>query len=65
MFKHALEAQILTEGSKNDMLMTPGAPRASIESWILRHMTADLPGWSHGILKVVVYVGFCVYKRFV
>jgi len=65
MFAYALVAQRLTEGSKTDMLFTPGAPRTSIESWVLRHATPNLPRWSHGILGVVVRVGFWLYKRFV
>ena len=65
MFEHAHKAQKHTEGSMNDMLFTPGAPRTSIESWILRHMNADLPAWSHPFSTAVVYAGFWVYKWFV
>ena len=65
MFEHAHKAQKHTEGSMNDMLFTPGAPRTSIESWILRHMKEGTPAWSHPFLTAVVYAGFWVYKLFV
>ncbi|KAF2827936.1 FAD/NAD(P)-binding domain-containing protein [Ophiobolus disseminans] len=62
MFKHAHEAQKKTEDSMNDMMFTPGAPRTTIEPWIVRHMKEDTPGWSHGILTPMVYAGFRCYK---
>lgn len=65
MFAHAHDAQRLTEGSKNDMLFTPGAPRTSIESWVLRHAKSGMPGWSHGVVTLSVYAGYWVYKWFV
>jgi 2-polyprenyl-6-methoxyphenol hydroxylase-like FAD-dependent oxidoreductase len=65
MFKHAHEGQKLTFGSMNDMFFTPGAPRTSIESWILRHGTADMPTWLHPFFAFIVYVGFWIYKWFV
>lgn len=65
MFVHAHKAQLLTEGSKNDMFFTPGAPRTSIESWVFRHASQDLPWWSHPFVKMLVYAGFWVYKWFV
>jgi 2-polyprenyl-6-methoxyphenol hydroxylase-like FAD-dependent oxidoreductase len=65
MFVHAHRAQKHTEGSMNDMLFTPGAPRTSIESWLLRHAKEDIPTWSYPFLKILVYVGFWFYKWFV
>lgn len=65
MFEHAHKGQELTSGSMNDMFFTPGAPRTTIESWISRHGTADMPAWSHPFFKVMVYVGFWIYKWFV
>lgn len=65
MFEHAHPAQALTEGSKVDMLFTPGAPRATIESWILRHAKSDIPKWAHPLFTALVYAGFWVYKWFV
>lgn len=65
MFEHAHRGQALTEGSKKDMLLTPGAPRTTIESWILRHTKEDFPVWAHPFLTGLVYAGFWVYKWFV
>lgn len=65
MFEHAHRGQALTEGSKRDMFFTPGAPRTSIESWILRHMKGEVPVWAHPFLTGLVYAGFWVYKWFV
>lgn len=65
MFEHAHRGQALTAGSKEDMLLTPGAPRTTIESWILRHMKEEVPVWAHPFLTGLVYIGFWVYKRFV
>jgi 2-polyprenyl-6-methoxyphenol hydroxylase-like FAD-dependent oxidoreductase len=65
MFEHAHKAQQLTEDSMNDMFFTPGAPRTSIEPWVLGHAKQGLPAWSHSIVTVAVYLGFWVYKLFV
>ncbi|KAH8728225.1 hypothetical protein GQ44DRAFT_702811 [Phaeosphaeriaceae sp. PMI808] len=65
MFEHAHKAQAHSEGSMNDMLLTPGAPRTSIEVYILRHAKEDLPRWTHPILTAIVYFGYWVYKLFV
>ncbi|KAF1844301.1 FAD/NAD(P)-binding domain-containing protein [Cucurbitaria berberidis CBS 394.84] len=65
MFEQAHKAQRHTAGSMNDMLLTPGAPRTTIESWILRHTKDDIPAWLYPIVSTVVYVGYWVYKWFV
>jgi 2-polyprenyl-6-methoxyphenol hydroxylase-like FAD-dependent oxidoreductase len=65
MFEYAHRAQAHTEGSKMDMMFTPGAPRTSIETWTLRHMKEDTPVWTHPFLTALVYTGFWVYKLFV
>ena len=65
MFEHAHKGQALTEGSKNDMLFTPGAPRTTIASWVLRHMKQDTPIWAHPILSAIIHAGYWVYKWFV
>jgi 2-polyprenyl-6-methoxyphenol hydroxylase-like FAD-dependent oxidoreductase len=62
MFVHAHKAQATTEGAKNDMLFTPGAPRTSIERWIMRHVTSESPAWTHPLLAILVYVSFWIYK---
>ncbi|KAF2241231.1 FAD/NAD(P)-binding domain-containing protein [Trematosphaeria pertusa] len=65
MLAFAKEGQILTEGSMKDMLFTPGAPRTSIESYILRHMRPEFPAWSHPFLSVLVHTVYFFYKLFV
>ncbi|KAF9695520.1 hypothetical protein EKO04_006418 [Ascochyta lentis] len=65
MFEHAHRAQAHTEGSKTDMLLTPGAPRTTIESWVLRHIKEGAPAWTHLLLTALVYAGYWVYKWFV
>lgn len=65
MFEHAHRAQALTEGSKTDMLLTPGAPRTSIQSWVLRHAKEDTPTWTHPLLTTLIYSAYWVYKWFV
>lgn len=65
MFENARRAQEYTEGSKTDMLLTPGAPRTTIESYILRHAKQDTPAWTHPMMSCFVYVGYWVYKWFV
>jgi 2-polyprenyl-6-methoxyphenol hydroxylase-like FAD-dependent oxidoreductase len=64
MFEHAHKGQKLTERSMNDMMFTPGAPRTTIESWVLGHAKEDLPAWSHPFVTAIVYVAFWVYKLF-
>lgn len=65
MFVEAHKAQKLTEGSMNDLLFTPGAPRTSIESWLLRRIKLETPGWLYPLVAAVVHSGYWVYKRFV
>ncbi|KAI4942594.1 hypothetical protein J4E91_009988 [Alternaria rosae] len=65
MFRHAHAAQRRTEGAKNAMLFTPGAPRTSIETWILWQAEDQVPRWGKPFVAVVVYVVYWVYKLFV
>lgn len=65
MYVHAHKAQRHTEGSMTDVMLTPGAPRTTIESWILRHLNEDKPAWSHPVFKGIVNAGYWGYKRFV
>jgi 2-polyprenyl-6-methoxyphenol hydroxylase-like FAD-dependent oxidoreductase len=62
MFLNARRAQENTEGAKNDMFFTPGAPRTSIESWIMRQVKEESPKWTHPLLAILVYVSFWIYK---
>lgn len=65
MFVNAHKAMEQTEGSMNDMMFTPGAPRTSIASYMCRFARADLPTWLHPIVTVIVHAGFRVYGWFV
>jgi 2-polyprenyl-6-methoxyphenol hydroxylase-like FAD-dependent oxidoreductase len=65
MWELAKEGQEKTLGNMQDMFFTPGAPRTSIESWILRNAKSEMPRWAYAILTLVVYVGFWFYKIFV
>ncbi|KAI4681259.1 uncharacterized protein J4E88_005767 [Alternaria novae-zelandiae] len=65
LFRHAHAAQRRTEGAKNAMLFTPGAPRTSIETWVLWQAEEQVPGWGRGVVGVVIYAGYWVYKLFV
>lgn len=65
MFVNAHKAMEQTEGSMNDMMFTPGAPRTSIASYICRFAKADLPPWLHPIVTVLVHAGFWVYRWFI
>lgn len=65
MFENAHKAQLSSEGSMQDMMFKPGAPRTSIESYIIRHTNAELPAWSHPFTKLLVYVIYGIYKLFV
>ena len=51
MFQRAKKAQTLTLGKMNDMYFTPGAPRTSIDSWLLRSVEFQLGP----ILKPITY----------
>lgn len=65
MLENAHKAQAHSEGSMRDMMFTPGAPRTTIESYLLRHVNAELPAWSHPLTKAVVHPVYWVYKCFV
>lgn len=67
MFKRASKAQAMTIGMKGDMFFTKGAPRTSIESWLVRRMSYDIPGLLYPILYPLLVVGvygtYFVLKR--
>lgn len=65
MFENAHKAQAHSQGSMEDMMFAPGAPRTSIESYIVRHTNSELPSWSHPLTKVLVYLFYGIYKLFV
>jgi len=68
LFKRAAKAMGMTYGMKRDMFFTKGAPRTSIESWIIRRVTYDIPDIIYPILYplivAVVYSGYFVSKLF-
>ncbi|PVI04771.1 FAD/NAD(P)-binding domain-containing protein [Periconia macrospinosa] len=64
MFDLAHKAAKLTEGCMNDMMFTEGAPRASIASWVSRHVTAEVPQWASPLFSTVIYTGYALIKLF-
>jgi 2-polyprenyl-6-methoxyphenol hydroxylase-like FAD-dependent oxidoreductase len=69
MFTRARKAQVMTEGMMKDMLFTPGAPRTTIASWILRktryYLSPSLEPFAYPIVAALVHTIFFVYKLFV
>ncbi|KAH7128380.1 hypothetical protein B0J11DRAFT_458918 [Dendryphion nanum] len=65
MWKIAKAAQELTYYTMKDVLFHPDAPRATIESWVLRHIKADVPSWAFPFVAAGVHVGYFFYKIFV
>lgn len=65
MLVRSKEAQELTYGAMQDVLFTPGSPRTSIESMLLRHAKQEVHPIFHPLLSIVVYVGYFIYKLFV
>ncbi|PSN75430.1 FAD/NAD(P)-binding domain-containing protein [Corynespora cassiicola Philippines] len=62
MFAFAKGQMELTHGAMTDMMFTRGAPRSSIESYIIRFLKVEVPRWSHPILTAVVYMFYFFYK---
>ena len=62
MFKRATETQQLTYDMMTLMYHTPGAPRQSIERYILRAVEGELGYWLTWIATPVVYAYFFVFK---
>jgi 2-polyprenyl-6-methoxyphenol hydroxylase-like FAD-dependent oxidoreductase len=65
MYTFAKDGQQLTWETMNDMLLTPGAPRTTIESWMMRFIRQEFPKWTHPLMAILVYGGFFIYKLFV
>lgn len=65
MWKNAKESQELTYDTMKDMLLTPGAPRTVVESWMLRFVRLEFPAWAMLFITPAVYIGFFFYKLFV
>ncbi|KAF2194895.1 FAD/NAD(P)-binding domain-containing protein [Zopfia rhizophila CBS 207.26] len=62
---NAKGAQELTYGAPTDMVPTPGAPRTSIEAWVLRFMKIEVSKWAYPLLDAGVYTFYFFYKMFV
>lgn len=56
MTKRATKAQAMTIGMKEDMLFTEGAPKTSIESWLLRRFHFEITGFFAPILYPMVVI---------
>lgn len=63
MFRRATATQQLTVDMKDAMYMTPGAPRAGIERYIIRALEDDAGYWVSKLLVTpIVYLWFFVFK---
>jgi 2-polyprenyl-6-methoxyphenol hydroxylase-like FAD-dependent oxidoreductase len=62
MFRVSKKGAFLTEGCMNDMMFTPGAPRAKIESYVTRHASAEFSEWLRPIIAAVVRMVYFFYK---
>jgi 2-polyprenyl-6-methoxyphenol hydroxylase-like FAD-dependent oxidoreductase len=69
MFARGHKAQVLTEGMKQDMLFTKGAPRSSIGRWLLRKVDYGLPNSIepvvYPLIAAAIHSFFFFYKLFV
>ena len=67
-FQRARRGQELSVGVMQDMFFTPGAPRASIERWMIRHVRYRIHPWAFRILYPVIavnlYIFYFLYKLF-
>jgi 2-polyprenyl-6-methoxyphenol hydroxylase-like FAD-dependent oxidoreductase len=57
MLKRATKAQAMTSGMKGAMFFTEGAPKTSIESWILWRLSYDIPDILYPVLYPMLVVG--------
>jgi len=62
MFRVTKKGALLTEGCMNDMLFTPGAPRARIGNYVTRHVAANFSDWMHPVIAAVVHTVYFFYK---
>ena len=65
MFDRAKAVQERAYGNMVDMYFTPGAPRTTIERWVLRGLSGTFSGWQHVLAGWIVYAGYFIYKLFV
>ncbi|KAH7364871.1 hypothetical protein BKA65DRAFT_523162 [Rhexocercosporidium sp. MPI-PUGE-AT-0058] len=69
MFKRAVYAQKMTNGMMGDMFFTDGAPRTSMQSWLVRRVSFDIrENWwapvAYPFLYAVFYGGYSVLRLF-
>ncbi|KAE8443028.1 hypothetical protein EG329_002422 [Mollisiaceae sp. DMI_Dod_QoI] len=64
MWERGKGAAVMSCTMMEAMFMTPGAPRASVERWLLGKVKHELPGALYPLAVVIVYTGFFVYKLF-
>ena len=63
MFKYMAETQQLTYDMMNAMYFTEGAPRTSIEKYVVRAVEGEMGPWLTSLLlKPLVYAWFWVFK---
>lgn len=68
MFKRAVRAQQMTNGMMGDMFFTEGAPRTSMQSWLVRRVAYDIgERWLpvvYPFLWAVFFGGYAVLRSF-
>ncbi|KAH6698129.1 hypothetical protein BKA61DRAFT_530943 [Leptodontidium sp. MPI-SDFR-AT-0119] len=69
MFERAIHAQKMTNGMMGDMFFTKGAPRTSMQSWLVRRVSFDIrENWwapvAYPFLYAVFYGGYSVLRLF-
>ncbi|PVH75799.1 FAD/NAD(P)-binding domain-containing protein [Cadophora sp. DSE1049] len=69
MFVRAAHAQHMTYGMMGDMFFTQGAPRSSMQSWLVRRVSFDIreKWWApavYPVLWAVFYGGYAVLRVF-
>ncbi|CAK4032501.1 hypothetical protein DOTSEDRAFT_68917 [Lecanosticta acicola] len=63
MFQRMTETQQLTYDMMNAMYYTPGAPRSTIEKYVVRAVEGEMGPWVTSLLlKPIVYAWFFVFK---
>ncbi|KAI7368058.1 hypothetical protein KC354_g2962 [Hortaea werneckii] len=62
MFARATRTQQMTWTMMEAMLLTPGAPRTSIERYLLTAVGSGIGGWAGWVLAPIVYAWFFVFK---
>ncbi|KAL4884288.1 hypothetical protein BJY04DRAFT_183302 [Aspergillus karnatakaensis] len=69
MFGRAAKAQALTRKMTQAMFFTPGAPRSTIESWVVARATYDCPESIEKVVKPFLVAGvysfYWVFKKFI